>query len=254
MMAPAEVINLVRARFANIKQYSDALGGVQHAGLRGRFREILAESLLLPYLPPTIEVLTGTIIGWDGQERKARNEDDLVLFDQTWAPLLLRTRGRDALIPITGVRAHIEVKSVLRLSDLDDSLNAAKELIGISPSPAPIGLIFAFASDIGGNHRLPALLQERSDRIGYRPVSEQTTCPLQCVCILGRGCWFLMENKELKKSAGWYEVKPEEDRELLAFVCILSNTMFDNRRGLGTHVLDPTWLVGPNPAMPVTVQ
>ena len=108
MAAPA-VIDLVRAHFANLKQYSNSLAVVHHDGVRGTLREILAESLLAPYLPPTVELLTGTILGADGQRRKARNEDDVVLFDHTWAPLLLRTRGRDAIIPISGVRAHIEL-------------------------------------------------------------------------------------------------------------------------------------------------
>jgi hypothetical protein len=65
-----------------------------------------------------MDLLTGTIVGANGEKRKARNEDDVVLFDHTLAPLLLRTLGRDAIIPITGVGAHIEIKSTLSLTDI----------------------------------------------------------------------------------------------------------------------------------------
>jgi hypothetical protein len=252
MVAPA-VIDLVRARFANVKQYSQALAAVPHDGLRGRFREILAESLLLPYLPPSVELLTGTILGANGQTREARNEDDLVLYDQTWAPLLLRTGGREAIIPITGVRAHIEVKSTLRLADVDDALRAAAELNRMSIHSAPIGLVFAFASDIGMNHHIPRLLLEQTAKMGYQPSRGQTPCPIQGVCVLGRGSWFLTENLKANLASGWYEVKAEEDRELLAFISIVSNAMFGKERGLGTHVLDCSWLIGPNPASPLVV-
>ena len=254
MAAPA-IIDLVRARFANVKQYSNSLAAVRHAPLRGRLREILMENLIEPYLPPTVELLTGTILGADGEERKARNEDDVVLFDQTWAPLLLRTRGRDAIIPITGVRAHIEVKSTLKLADIKAALAAAAELNRMAVKCAPIGLLFAFDSEIGTDHHIPTLLMDQLKEIGYKPTQGQTPCPIQGICILGRGSgsWFLTENKKADQPPGWYEVKAEEDRELLAFVSIVSNAMFGNERGLGTHVLDPSWLIGPNPTSPLEI-
>jgi hypothetical protein len=252
MVAPA-VIEIVRARFANIKQYSKALDGVRHDGLRGRLREILAENLLQPYLPPTVELLTGTILGADGQERLARNEDDIVLFDQTRAPLLMRTRGRDAIIPITGVRAHVEVKSTLKLADIKPAIRAAAELNRMAMNKAPVGLLFAFASEIGLNHHIPTLMLSEASTTEHPPLPGQTPCPLQGICILGRGSWFLTENKKANLAPGWYEVKAEEDRELLAFISILSNSMFGNDQGLGTHVLDPSWLIGPNPSMPLVI-
>ena len=251
MAAPA-VIELVRSRFANLKQFSSSLDeAARHDSLRGRFREILlAENLLAPYLPPTVELLTGTILGADGQERKARNEDDIVLFDSTWAPLLLRTRGRDAIIPITGVRAHIEVKSTLKLADIRLALEAAAELNRMAVQTAPIGLLFAFDSEIGMNHHLPTLLLDQTQAMGYVPTQGQTPCPIQGICILGRGTWFLTK---VGLATGWYEVKAKDDHELLAFVSILSNAMFGNERGLGTHVLDLSWLIGPDPSSPLVI-
>jgi hypothetical protein len=116
---------------------------------------------------------------------------------------------------------------------------------------APAGLLFAFASDIGQNHYIPSLLLNQVKALDYRPIQGQTPCPIQGVCILGRGSWFLTE--KVGSASGWYEVKAEEDRELLAFISIFSNYAFGNERGLGTHVLDPSWLVGPKPCSPLVV-
>ena len=251
-MASSAVIELLRARLGNLKACSATLSVVAHNGLRGRFREILAQDLLAPYLPPQIELLSGVIVGANNEQRRERNEDDIVLFDHSWAPLLLKTRGRDSLVPVTGVRAHIEVKSNLTLAGLKDAMAAAVEINQLAIGDSPAGLVFAYDSNIGENHHIPNLLLEELTRIDYQPSSGQTLCPIQGVCILGRGSWFLTDSKGKDKS-GWFEVKAEEDRELLAFVCIVSNYAFANGRGLGTHVLDPSWLVGPNPPSPCLV-
>lgn len=249
-MASPPVIEFVRARLSNVKACAASLGVVTHAALRGRFREILAQDLLVPYLPPQIELLTGVIVGANNEQRHERNEDDIVLFDHSWAPLLLKTRGRDSIIPVTGVRAHIEVKSTLTLDELKNAVTAAVEINRLAIGQAPAGLIFAYATDIGANHHIPDLLLAQLQRTGYEPSRGQTTCPIQGVCILGRGSWFLTE---LNGNAGWYEVEATDDRELLAFVSIVSNFAFDNGRGLGTHVLDESWLQGPRPPRPLLI-
>jgi hypothetical protein len=249
-MAASKVIDLVRAKFANLKKFSEALSGVDHKVLRGRFREILIEELLASYLPSTVELLTGTILGANGEVRTARNEDDVVIFDNTWAPLLLRSRGRDAIMPITGVRAHIEVKSNVTVDDIRGAIAAADELSRMAIKVAPIGLLFAFDTTIGTSHHIPDLLMKAVNDLGSVPIKNGSTCPIQGVCIMGRGSWYLQPGSPDNKGSGWYKVEANEDRELLAFISIRSNSIFGNERGLGTHVLDLAWLNGPNPAMP----
>lgn len=249
-MASHHVIEFVRARLSNLKACASTLDGVEHKNLRGRFREILAQDVLAPYLPPQIELLSGVIVGANDEERKARNEDDIVLFDHSWAPLLFKTRGRDSIIPVTGVRAHIEVKSNLTLADLKDAVAAAVEINQLAVGEAPVGLVFAYGSDIGNNHHIPDLLLSELTNIGYQPSLGQTPCPIQGVCIMGRGCWFLTS---INDKPGWYEVKAEQDRELLTFVSIVSNSAYANKRGLGTHLLDTSWLQGPHPPSPIVM-
>lgn len=250
-MASPQVIDFVRARLGNVKACAATLGAVAHSGLRGRLREILAQDLLSPYLPPQIELLTGVIVGASNEQRRERNEDDIVLFDHDWAPLLLKTRGRDSIIPVTGVRAHIEVKSTLTLADLKNAVAAAVEINGLALGEAPAGLVFAYGTEIGNNHHIPDLLLKELESIGYQARPGQTPCPIQGVCILGRGSWFLTE---VNDKSGWYQVDATDDKELLAFVSIVSNFAFANGRGLGTHVLDASWLRGPSPSSPLVVQ
>ena len=95
---------------------------------------------------------------------------------------------------------------------------------------APIGLLFAFDSEIGKKRHIPTLLLDQTKAIDYQPIAGHTPCPIQGVCVLGRGSWFLTENRRANLAPGWYEVKAEQDRELLAFISILSNTMFGNER------------------------
>jgi len=115
---------------------------------------------------------------------------------------------------------------------------------------APAGLIFAYGSEIGREHHIPDLLMDALRLADYRPASGQATCPIQGVCVLGRGTWLLIQREA---AAGWYEVRAEDDHELLAFISVISNYAFGNGMGLGTHVLDTAWLCGPNPEMPAIV-
>jgi hypothetical protein len=249
-MASPPVIDFIRARLGNVKACAASLSVVTHKGLRGRFREILAQDLLAPYLPPQIELLSGVIVGANNEQRDERNEDDIVIFDHSWAPLLLRTRGRDSIIPITGVRAHIEVKSTLTLAELKSAMAAAVEINRLAVGQAPAGLVFAYETNIGTDRHIPDLLLAELKGIGYQPSSGQTPCPIQGICILGRGSWFLTE---MNSKSGWYKVDAIDDRELLTFVSIVSNYAFDNGRGLGTHVLDTSWLQGPHPQSPLVI-
>ncbi len=121
---------------------------------------------------------------------------------------------------------------------------AAVEISQAVGDPAPAGLLFAYGSDIGREHHIPDLLLRELQAAGYRSNKGQTPCTIQGGCILGRGSLFLTK---VNRISGWYEVKAEDDREILAFLSIVSNSLLGNGRGIGTHVLDTAWLIGPNP-------
>lgn len=101
-------------------------GGIEHAGLKGRAREIFMSELLPPVLSPTMSVCTGVIVDTnDGQSKQT----DVIVFDRRIAPpLQLSARTEEAAIPCESVLFAVEVKSRLTRSDLKDSIAWARSV------------------------------------------------------------------------------------------------------------------------------
>jgi hypothetical protein len=240
------MIDLFRARAAGLVQEAKTLGGVNHPGLLGTARELLVRQAVAPLLPPDIHVLTGTIINVDNKQRQARNQDDIVLFDTMKAPLMWSGAGM-ALMPLEAVAAQIEVKSTLRNADMDDAVAASAELINLAPSggEAPGALVFAFDCTLSGKHKTPLDWLLDAVRAGWRPAKGQATSPVQCLCVVGMGCWILTE---YDGQTGWFLVEPVQHNEILAFASLVSNYAFlkkQNATGAGAYLLDVSWLRGP---------
>ncbi|MCX6735312.1 MAG: hypothetical protein NTZ25_05410 [Candidatus Peregrinibacteria bacterium] len=256
-MVNQEAITIVRANIASLHALAKAAESVNHNGLKGKFREIFIQDILKDYMPPTVEALGGTIIFPDGFSREFRNEDDVVLYDHNKSPLLLKTSSRESIMSVTGVRAQIEVKSTLKLEDLNKAINAAIEINKHFPSNErfpkeennlPIHAIFAFDTEIDKKSNIGELILNISNKIKYSPIKGEPTCPIQSICIVNHGCWLFTENKG---KCGWHKVEAVEDREILTFISIVSNTLYGNGHGLGEYVFDTNWLNAPDPEMPL---
>lgn len=181
------VTDIFTARSQALKAEDKALGGLAHRGVRGTARELLIRQVLGPLLPPQIQVITGTIIGWRTPQRSERNQDDLVLFNTTLGPLLWSEPGC-AIMPIQGVVGHIEVKSQLRDADVVDAVKAAAELVPMGEGVAPAGLLFAYGSDLSGTKTTELDRLVRALEQHWHPATGQATSPLQCLCVAGVGC------------------------------------------------------------------
>jgi hypothetical protein len=148
-----------------------------------------------------------------------------------------------ALIPVESVVGHIEVKSTLNAADIAAAVQAAGELVQISVGSAPVGLVFAFNSDLAGDRRteLDRLLSARETHWRHRPGFAWS--PIQALCVVGKGCWLhtIREGQE-----GWNKVEPQDEREVLTFASVLSNTLFGQVGvGAGAYLLDDEWLGSP---------
>lgn len=250
MTTSSGVRNIVRAKLAGLAAQGQAISSVVHNGVKGRLRELVVQQLIRPFLPPRIVPMTGAIV--TQVQRTERNEDDIVLFDKDRAPLLWDDE-RTALMPIEGVRAHVEVKSTLTAGDVRAAVRAAAELIRHQPeAEAPMGLLFAFDTDLevgsskypdGDGSRLRDIVRDN-----WTPSSGQCTSPIQLLCIAGRGTWILTRRQN---DEGWFFVPARDDQELLAFASVISNACYGNGLGAGRHLLEPSWLSGPNPPAPM---
>lgn len=100
---------------------------LEHPGLRGRFRELLVDGMLEPWLPPTVACATGTVISFANQYRK-KTQEDILLIDRSISPsVLLKPRVQEGVFLRNSVLARIEVKSCLEKSDVADFKTSCEE-------------------------------------------------------------------------------------------------------------------------------
>ena len=205
------------------------LSGVEHKGLRGRFREILVERVIEPLLPPYCGSGTGTIVDLEGNQRES-TEDDVVIYDREILPPLLLS-ARDGIFPVDGVLFRIEVKSVLERRGLISAIRAAKEVRGLrfaanphTKSHSHVGnAVFAYASDMEGDEfgRLKECLEELDSELNdhdrHHPL-------VPVLCVVGKGLWVF--GHDTIGNSGWISAKADgEHSEVLHFVAAIVNSI-----------------------------
>jgi hypothetical protein len=205
--------------------------------MRGRFRELLVDTLLAPWLPAYVGCGTGMIVDVNDRKRDS-TQDDIVVFDKSLVPpVLASSTVLEGVFPLDGVLARIEVKSTLTKSGLRDAVLAANEVgamkfagVGDRTWPLPISLIFAYASDMkaDGDAELQRLF-EVTDELGLRWSGNypDLASPISGLCVLGKGCWAAVTAEGVD---GWVRTKRTTAGldEVLVFVGAVSNTCFSN--------------------------
>jgi hypothetical protein len=202
---------------------------LDHAGFRGRVREILTARLLRPILPPGIDIGTGKITDSEGN---LSAETDLVIFSRGTLPPLIyeHTTG---IFPVEACVYSIEVKSVLTASELQDSLEKIRRLKTLRylysfyplnfvapigpPSSIVIPALFAFNSDLN--------LDGTSEIDRYRKydASANTAPLLPIICIPGRGYWYFGATESGPR---WLYHPPTSDYdEIIDFIAGIANTI-----------------------------
>lgn len=215
---------------------------ISHPGIRGRFRELLIDNLLAPWLPPSVEIGTGVVIDPDG---RCSSQQDVVIYDRMLMPSVLASgRAPDGVFPINAVLACVEVKSRLTREDLRTSLSAAasfenmKFAAAAGPSwPRPINLLFAYDTDLApspnGQEDMLRLVEVARDLKLYDE-KKIPPGPIVGLCVVDRGAW--MYASAQGDPAGWLQARrasTAQYEEILLFVGALSNTCFGIRAATG---------------------
>ena len=78
----------LRADAAHLVARAAAEQVIVHKGLRGRFRELLVDAILSPWLPPYVGCGTGMIVD-DADRIREATQEDVVLFDRSLVPAIL---------------------------------------------------------------------------------------------------------------------------------------------------------------------
>ncbi len=103
-------------------------GIFKHSTIVGGSREEVARKVLRDFLPVQVEVGSGKVVGAGCQPSK---QIDIVIFDGRYPVLRM---GHDALYPVEGVIATIEVKSQLNEQELRTALANAQSVMRIQTS------------------------------------------------------------------------------------------------------------------------
>lgn len=193
---------------------------LNHAGMVGKVRQILVETLLVPLLPDGLRIGTGKVTDSNGS---LSAETDVIIYDRRSVPPVLYDE-KNGLFPIESVYYVIEVKSTLTAAEFEKSIqngSQLRSLVGRQPHSA----LFAFGSDLKE--------AKDSERFVQRQKDIRVPLPVNVFCVAGReyGYW----------NQVWKLFAPAEPHdEIVAFLVGVINTLVkdvQNREGR----LDPGW-------------
>lgn len=214
-----------------VHSIADALGRfkeaqrLDHAGLKGRAREMAVEHVLRPFLPRGFAIASGKILDSTGAQSK---ETDIIIYNDTILPPILWSQ-RDGVVPVESAFYAIEVKSRLTATELKDTTDKATALMALRmlqgtyhavdgtvvPSYIPsqvVFVLFAFSSDLCEKNELDRLSEIDPGTFG-------ATSALQALCVLGKGYWY-------RDGSVWVEHDPSPHfDEGIDFVSGIVNTL-----------------------------
>ena len=230
--------NYIRDRMiadaAHVLELAKQQDSLEHHGLRGRFREILVDGLMEPWLPPTVACESGTVISFSNTLR-SKTQEDILLIDRSISPsVLLKSQAVEGVFLRNSVLARIEVKSTLNNSgvngfresceqfhtmnlDLDDERFKAR-----SDHDKPImelNFLVAFHSDLKDGSDLSRLMEV---------FSNDPPGAVSALCVADKGFWRVTKGIE---GFAWQKYECQTGNHpaerLAAFVGLLSNSAFD---------------------------
>jgi hypothetical protein len=228
------IFGRLRADAAHVLALAKNEEQLQHRGLRGRFRELLIDNLLGPWLPPYTSCGTGMVITGENVVRQF-TQDDILVCDRSLVPpvLVSPNHAPEGVYLYNSVLARIEVKSTLTREGIAAFVNASKEIAalrhtvqrGFSGSfTGAFNLLFAYDSDAKGGRASDFELARLIE-----VMNENSCAPLSGVvsmlCVASRGFWKVGG----LSNARWWErttlASPEE--RIAAFVGCLSSSCYD---------------------------
>ncbi|MFA6164019.1 MAG: DUF6602 domain-containing protein [Methylobacter sp.] len=196
---------------------------LEHSVLKGRFRELLVDGILEPWLPPTMHCVTGTVVSFRNIFR-SKTQEDILLIDRSISPaVLIKTHVQEGVYLRNSVLARIEVKSTLRLTSVEDfqiscrefrelGLDLTNEQAAANKIQMPeINILFAFKSST-------------SKATTFSWFSSVKGGSISVVCVPEHGLW------KIDSEHNWQEYQCQtsknEAERLAAFVGVMSNTSF----------------------------
>lgn len=224
----------MRCDAAHVLELAAHEGTLQHHGLKGRFRELLIDNFLAPWLPPYVGCGTGMIIATENKQRRA-TQDDVILYDRSLSPPIMASLGApEGIFLYNSVLARIEVKSKLTKAHVTSFVDSSLEIADLKFSTKPgckeglfgaFNLLFAFESDLTRNEGRNNELKRLIDVLKEKSV-DPTNGLVSMLCVARAGFWKIGLSPD--KSRVWQRLKSDDPRDhLVWFLGCTSNSCFD---------------------------
>lgn len=229
------ILEKIKADGAHLISLSKNEEKIQHAGLRGRFRELLIDNMLNPWLPPYVATGTGMIIA-DGNQKRQFTQDDIILFDKSLAPPILASQsGFEGVFLFNSVLARIEVKSTVKKENLKAFCKSSSELsqLKFSVYPnfkenyySPFNLFFGYKSDADVDNKEEHFELRRLVEVMKEGGLDPLGGIVSMICILGKGFWKIGFKPD-KITKTWQKLNPSDAEDQIAwFIGAVSNTCY----------------------------
>lgn len=193
---------LLATRVQKVVNDSKQFGKLEHAGTKGRWRELFVSELIEPLLPDGVSVTTGILVDSKGIQSR---QLDIIIYASDALPPILRS-VEQSLIPVDAAIQVIEVKSRMNAAEMKDCIKKAESvkslflLIAGEEYPPPFNAIletelkhpirvetifsvFAFESDLKGT--------KKTEWERYRELAKEdpNRVYINDICVVGSGYW-----------------------------------------------------------------
>jgi hypothetical protein len=222
----------LRCDCAHVLARAKSEESISHQGLKGRFRELLIDALLAPWLPPFVACGTGLVV--DGSNSSYMSgQEDIILYDRALSPpILASSTAPEGVFLSNSALARIEVKSRIDANAAKDfvrsSLDVAKLRVVTHRSEVrftgTLNMLFAFSSDVPAS---PDKLDFELLRL-VGALNSAGTDPLSrivsTVCVANRGFWKinLQDGKRM-----WARLRTDDPLDYIVwFVACVSSSCF----------------------------
>jgi hypothetical protein len=206
---------------------------IQHNQVKGRFREILIQDLIIPWLPPFVTIGSGVVINGITKTKFDGIQYDIIVTDNHIMPsILINQQISEGVYLTNSVLAQIEVKSVVNKREINDfciksSASVEKGFVKkgneshigkyFNNIDAPYNFFVGLESDINS-------IESEGKRLNDAVIKNNAVLKVQGICIPDLGFWAMQDatNPRLKR---YKSSIPSEN--LAAFVALMTNSIME---------------------------
>ena len=122
---PEEFQKSITKELNTIKDRVRNLIGNTHWGEEGRYKEAILKNVIRRFLPTNLSIGTGFVIRKNNDEPQVSKQIDIIIYDNT-VPVLF-SEGDFVITTYKNVRGIVEVRTKIRIGELQEIIQKAKE-------------------------------------------------------------------------------------------------------------------------------